>query len=1324
MSLSSRTHRFAAAIAATVLGLGIVHAPLASADVGAGAGEAAAPGPVEATVDYFADSYAALGAGSVFVSAPFEYLKDILNSTGTYAVVLGGPQQESTQNAIHYIDKKAKEHGIAEVYHFDPLLAGDDLDITDPVNSVAYGSNTYYKLFTDIQNLLVNSDAAYTDSSATYVFVYQKGRQNSAGDLAPIIAGVVESSAQFASQAEIDAYEDELDAVFASADDENGDTTIGTRSQFDYFRTTHTAFGNDQAIVQEVDRQGWTLKTISYPELIHLLESPGSHTIVTGNGWCPNARAVYRFLNQAAIANGTKTVYVFDVRLDGSSSALSITQDLNRFNYLDQRLIDGYFDSASTDIDNPKLPYYPNGDTTQQQLVSKNRKFLNPFLFQWNKDATDAEGDPKPVTHQWIYEDANGPQEYQLVWSQTRDGIGTTAIARQGLGDLKDFFNDVGEYRSTLIPADAGDVPRQGRASNTAADGCGDEDDLIDNIGGEVLLPNSGTKDYDVAHYDIALEYTPVEPSSQTSVTATTKIRATAKKDLTKISLDARRFAISSVKVDGVAGTYQQVNFDSQDTQKLNITPTSAIENGQQFTVEISYTTGTVDAFKRAGQSNQGFFPAENSDGATALGQPFGSTYWFPNNNSTTDRATYTIALTAPESLTGVSNGNLVSTLRHDGKITRTWQVDTPTVPYQTVASFGDFKEIVRDYETKDGRTIAIRNFVDRTLYSKTSNQQLLEKQYNQQASILSWAEDRFGAYPGETAGTINETLLNADRDPIALGGVETNGRIFFSGVPGGNTFVHEYIHQWFGNAVGIASYDDLWLNEGFATYLANLYYEDNAGLALDEQYRAWFAANTEEEFWNVAPGSLTQESELFSNAVYGRGGYVLAALRVSIGVEAFDRLLTEWFAAKNGTSATTAEFVQLATEVAGRNLDRVLSTWLYGNGRPASFPDTVLSDAAPDAPAKPGIVVAGRSVTVSWQAPVDDGGSPVTGYSVLLNDLAPVEVGGATLSHTFTDLPGGTYSARVVASNAVGSSAPSVVSDQVTVPPQPPVQLDLGVVSISGSASIGSVLTASVSGSLPAGASTAYQWLRGGAPITGATSRTYTVTSADHGKVLAVRVTASAPGHEPASATSSATGLVAKVASSVTLTRSSAAQVFGSSKTVTLTATVAVPAGAAQGEVTFRSGKTVLGAATVKAGKATLKVKPTFKVATHRVIAEFVSSDAAVAGSTSKAVTLKVTKTKAKVTAKLAKKSVRVGTKGKVTVTIKATGVAKPTGKVVVYDGKKKIRTVTVKAKHGGKVTITLPKLKKGTHKIKVTYNGSTEVAKKTSKVVDLRVR
>ena len=115
-------------------------------------------------------------------------------------------------------------------------------------------------------------------------------------------------------------------------------------------------------------------------------------------------------------------------------------------------------------------------------------------------------------------------------------------------------------------------------------------------------------------------------------------------------------------------------------------------------------------------------------------------------------------------------------------------------------------------------------------------------------------------------------------------------------------------------------------------------------------------------------------------------------------------------------------------------------------------------------------------------------------------------------------------------------------------------------------------------------------------------------------------------------------------------------------------------------------------------------------------------SDYASVSSATSASV--KVPKLAPKVSAKLSKKKIKARSKAKLTVTVKASGIAAPTGKVQVFDGKKRLKTVSLRSKDQGRLKVTLPRLKPGKHKIKVKYLGSSKIAKKNSKKVTLTVR
>lgn len=170
---------------------------------------------------------------------------------------------------------------------------------------------------------------------------------------------------------------------------------------------------------------------------------------------------------------------------------------------------------------------------------------------------------------------------------------------------------------------------------------------------------------------------------------------------------------------------------------------------------------------------------------------------------------------------------------------------------------------------------------------------------------------------------------------------------------------------------------------------------------------------------------------------------------------------------------------------------------------------------------------------------------------------------------------------------------------------------------------------------------------------------------------------------------------------------------------TVTVTASGATPTG----KVSFAlSGKTY--SANLANGKATVKLSTAAKAGKHSVKATYTSSDATQFAGSSGSTTLTVAKATPKVSAKLAKSKVKVGKKATVKVAVTVPGSLKAKAsklKVTVYDGKKKIKTATLNS--SGKANVKLPKLKKGTHKIKVKVTGNGNLNAKTSATKKLKV-
>ena len=146
---------------------------------------------------------------------------------------------------------------------------------------------------------------------------------------------------------------------------------------------------------------------------------------------------------------------------------------------------------------------------------------------------------------------------------------------------------------------------------------------------------------------------------------------------------------------------------------------------------------------------------------------------------------------------------------------------------------------------------------------------------------------------------------------------------------------VHELAHQWFGDDVAIARWQDIWLNEGFATYAEWLWEEYEGRDTPQEIFQASYdAIPAADPFWDVVIGDPGVDL-LFHNAVYVRGAMTLQALRNEVGDDAFWEIVRGWAATKSGGNATTEEFIAYAEEVSGQQLDALFDTWLYTGAKP-----------------------------------------------------------------------------------------------------------------------------------------------------------------------------------------------------------------------------------------------------------------------------------------------------------------------------------------------------------------------------------------------------
>jgi putative cell wall-binding protein len=776
--------------------------------------------------------------------------------------------------------------------------------------------------------------------------------------------------------------------VFDSVSTIPGTSNIVEYPFFDYFRTRINAtVGNYPTVQIPADaREGFTIQTITLPELFYIFESEGDYAVFLGGTWCPYTSPTDAYADRAAKANGVKKVYQFDLRLDGATADAGLKRVLAS---TEPTVVEGgvtyeqggpvygklveYLTNLELEGDAASLIYYPNGDTSKPQKTALSIGV--PFFFEWNKDHVDAKGSPAPVRFEWIGWQPFNEDYFPYAWYQRAnvvkyvadpafrtkllgrpidtdiDKLTTSAdgdnSASVGLPAFDVLFKTITENRANIDPWDY--TPTVNPADSydpNPAGGCGGGEEVDYNIV-DPILGHNGSSAYDVTNYSLHVVYNePVITSSaagakaQAWIKAQTIISAKALEELEEISFDFRKPTTTlEIKVNGEKTTaYRYVEDEANDIYKLIIDPVEAVEAGADFTVDVLYRT-VEKTYLYNGHSLQGIVRSANSTGATLIGEPNGSSFWFPSNNNTTDRATYDIALTAQNNLKGVSIGTLDSTEIHGTQVTRHWKETNEVIPFQVFASFGDYVEFYQEITLLDGTKLPSWSYADKSLYEKNATNKAKIYNYAKELeSYVQWAEATVGKYPASVGFVIDNLTDGTNSVGYSL---ETSGRPFFSGIKEKSTFIHEFLHQWFGDSLTIASWEDLWLAEGFASYFSNVYYDGNKklpGRSVKQAYAEWFS-EVGSDFWELAPAKPRNENNLFGDVSYGRGAFALAALRVLLGDDDFFAVIQAWTEQKAGQSVSSADFVALAEEVSNVDLTEYAAEWIYGDGAPSSYP-------------------------------------------------------------------------------------------------------------------------------------------------------------------------------------------------------------------------------------------------------------------------------------------------------------------------------------------------------------------------------------------------
>lgn len=433
------------------------------------------------------------------------------------------------------------------------------------------------------------------------------------------------------------------------------------------------------------------------------------------------------------------------------------------------------------------------------------------------------------------------------------------------------------------------------------------------------IFPGLGQFGLDVRHYDLALTVeVPGTPALRGAVTLTLG----ATRPLAEVRLDFFGPTVTAVRWNGRATPFR---VDS-GAQKLVVTSPSPLLLGQEarLTVEYRGRPGVIrdpDFSTPVELGWQSVPAAGGRAGANfTLSEPNGTHTFLPSNDHPSDKATFTTRVTVPVGYTAAASGVEGPVSGTGGTRTFVFTQAHPIPTYALGIHVNRFERVTAPPVPVGvgGSSVARRDYFPvgtppgtRAVFARTDEMLRV---------LAGW----FGPYPFSAYGVALVTPRLPALETATLSTIPPN-------LSTERTAVHELAHQWFGNDVTLATWADVWLNEGFAAYSELLWTESQGGDG--QAYAARWYANLERQ--GSRPLVARRAEQLFDLSAYQRGALALHALRAAVGEAAFRDFLHAYTARFSGRSVDTAAFLAFARTQAGPAGEAALRLWVESPGLP-----------------------------------------------------------------------------------------------------------------------------------------------------------------------------------------------------------------------------------------------------------------------------------------------------------------------------------------------------------------------------------------------------
>jgi aminopeptidase N len=420
--------------------------------------------------------------------------------------------------------------------------------------------------------------------------------------------------------------------------------------------------------------------------------------------------------------------------------------------------------------------------------------------------------------------------------------------------------------------------------------------------------------DVDVTHYFLDLDFVPTSRTVSGSVTVTATSLANGFRHLVLDLMD--NMTVTSATRGATSLTF------THSGDLLDIVLDQPFDAGQSFAVKITYG-GVPDATGFGSIGWNKYYSSGQGNMVWTLSEPEGARTWWPCKDRPDDKATVEEWWTVPGTWTATGNGVLTGTVTLPGsKKQFKWLPSHPLTTYLVSIAATVYSTFTNTYGTLSGGTMPVTHYVYSEYLVKA------QESFNQTPAMIRFYAETFGEYPFVE----DKYGMSAFPWPGAMEHT-TNTSYGYMLITGGHTYdyivAHELSHQWFGDSVSPAQWQDVWLNEGTASYCEALWAEHLNGAQGYQDYM--------DTFWSSHfDGPVYDPADLFGDTVYNKGAWVHHMLRRVMNGAPYFEGMRDWYASRKDGAGNTADFEALMEQHHGGALDWFFEEWVHGENSPA----------------------------------------------------------------------------------------------------------------------------------------------------------------------------------------------------------------------------------------------------------------------------------------------------------------------------------------------------------------------------------------------------